>query len=179
MCSHCSEEHKEESMTSLSLRSQVHVRLKVWLLKLSLFSRQMSNQVIHASALQHPPIHFNFNCFVSLPALPEFLLGSSLPCWRPSPPPTSSSHGRWRRHAQWAVRHAAACRPAGRWGENNTLAQTWWHARIHAYVLTSYAYKSETQVHYKETLKWQILKFMTNKQIVRNYSTLTKQNSAF
>lgn len=58
--------------------------------------------------------------FPSLTALPVFPLGSSLPCWRLSPPPTSSSHGRWRRHAQWAVRHAAARWPAGRWGENNT-----------------------------------------------------------
>lgn len=74
------------------------------------------------------------------PALPEFPLGSSLPCWRPSPPPTSSSHGRWRGHAQWAVRHAATRRPAGRWGENNALAashwfELWWRtdtmARLH------------------------------------------------
>lgn len=83
-----------------------------------------------------------FLCFVSLPALPGFLLGSSLPCWRPSPPPTSSSHGRWRGHAQWALRHAATRRPAGRWGENSTLAASlrfvfWWctdmmaHMRFH------------------------------------------------
>lgn len=50
-------------------------------------------------------------------ALPTLPLGSSRPCWRASPPPTSSSHGRRRGHAQRAVGHAAARRPAGRRGE--------------------------------------------------------------
>lgn len=53
------------------------------------------------------------------PALPWLPLGPSLPRWRPPPPPSSSSHGRRRRHAQWAVRHAATRRPAGRRGESN------------------------------------------------------------
>lgn len=77
----------------------------------------------------------NALCFASLPAFPGFPLGSSLPCWRPSPPPTSSSHGRWCGHAQWAVRHAATRRPAGWWGKNTRLAASqpfasWW--QVHA-----------------------------------------------
>lgn len=66
---------------------------------------------------------------LSLPALPEFPPGSSLPCWRPSPPPASSSHGRWRGHAQWAVRHAATRRPAGRRGEDDADTDT--HTKQH------------------------------------------------
>lgn len=63
-----------------------------------------------------------FLCLTSLPALPRLPLGSSFPCWRPSPSPKSSSHGRWRRHAQWAIRHAATCWPARRRGEDITRA---------------------------------------------------------
>lgn len=117
-------------------------------------------------------------CSVLLPALPEFPLGSSLPCWRPSPPPTSSSHGRRRRHAQWAVRHAATRWSTGRWGEKTLAASRWFQlwCRMDMLARTQFMYTEsetgQTHIHMHtnekhmcntDTLKCQILKQIENK----------------